>query len=232
MASFNKNASCFNCNNKLNLFCYMTDEQLALVDEERQEVHFRAGETIFKNGGPLTHMICLTKGMAKIYLEDEITNKRIILKLARPVEMLLGPGFLVDNRHHFTAVALEDTDACYIDIERHKKVMQENPEYSLAIVKHINEIVLHQFEKMMSLTNKHTHGKLAESLIYLSQNIYQTNEFDTKLSRQDIGDLCGMTKETTIRTLKDFSNEGFIECNHNHIKILDLDKLKNISKNG
>jgi len=232
MSSFKKSASCFNCNNKLNLFCYFTEEQLSQVDEERQEVRFRAGETIFKNGGPLTHMICITSGKVKVYLEDELTNKRIILKIAKPVEMILGPGFLVDNRHHFTAVALEDTAACYIEITRHKEVMAENPEYSMAIVKHINEIVLNQFDKMMSLTNKHTHGKLAETLLYLSDKIYLNTEFETKLSRQDIGDLSGMTKETTIRTLKDFTTEGLIDCNNNHFKLLEIEKLRNISKTG
>lgn len=210
----------------------MSEDQLTKVDEERQEVRFRAGETVFKKGGPLTHMLCITKGMVKIYLEDDLTEKRIILKIAKPVEMILGPGFLVDNRHHFTAVALEDTTACYIEIDRHKKVMAENPEYSMQIVKHINEIVLQQFDKMMSLSNKHTSGKLAETLLYLAEKIYQSNEFTTKLSRQDIGDLCGMTKETTIRTLKDFTTEGLIECNNNHFNLLDLDKLKSISRNG
>lgn len=232
MNSFIKDASCFNCNNKLNLFCYMSTEQLTQVDEVRQEVHFRAGETIFKTGGPLTHMICITKGKVKVYLEDDITAKRIILKVLKPVEMLLGPGFLVDNRHHFTAVALEDTTTCYIDINQHKKVMQQNPEYSIAIVKHINEIILHQFDKMMSLNNKHTHGKLAEALLYLSDKIYSNTEFDTNLNRQDLGDLCGMTKETTIRTIKDFTMEKLIECDHNHFKLLNIEKLKNISKNG
>ena len=210
----------------------MSEEQLSKVDEERQEVHFKAGETIFKKGGPLTHMVCITKGMVKVYLEDEVTDKRIILKIAKPVEMIMGPGFLVDNRHHFTAVALEDTTTCYIEIDRHKKVMAENPEYSIAIVKHVNEIVLHQFNKMISLSNKHTHGKLAEALLYLSHQIYQNAEFNTQLSRQDLADLCGITKETTIRTLKDFSDEKLIECNHNHFKLLNIEKLKNISKNG
>jgi CRP/FNR family transcriptional regulator len=210
----------------------MTDEQLSAVNEERQEVQFKAGETIFKNGGPLTHMICITSGMVKVYLEDIETNKRIMLKIVKPVEMMLGPGFLVDNRHHFTAVALEDTLACYINIEKHKEVMANNPEYSMAIVKHINEMVLHQFDKMMSLTNKHTHGKMAEALLYLSNQVYNNLEFDTRLSRQDLADLSGMTKETTIRILKDFSEEGLIECNNNHFKLINIDKLKNISKNG
>jgi CRP-like cAMP-binding protein len=232
MTAFKKNASCFNCDHKLNLFCFMTDEQLKQVDDDRQEVNFNAGETVFKKGGPLTHMLCITKGKLKIYLEDDVSDKRILLRIAKPVEIILGSGFLVDNRYHLTAVALEDTTACYIQIEKHKRVMMENPEYGLAIVKHLNEKLLQQFDKMMSLANKHTHGKLAEALLYLSENVYSNPEFDTKLSRQDIGDLCGMTKETTIRTLKDFTSEGLIECDNHHFKLLNIDKLKNISKNG
>ena len=232
MASFTKDSSCFNCNHKLNSFCYMNDEQLSTVDRERQEVHFKAGETIFKTGGPLTHMICITSGMVKIYLEDPNSERRILMKISKPVEMILGPGFLVDNRHHFTVVALDDTTACYIEVQQQKDIMQSNAEYSVAIVKHINEIIINQLNKLMSLTLKQTHGKMAECLLYLANEIYRNDVFDTKLSRQDLADLSAMTKETVIRILKDFSEEKIIICDQHHFEILDKDKLLKISKTG
>ncbi|NPD45624.1 Crp/Fnr family transcriptional regulator [Lentimicrobium sp. S6] len=225
-------ASCLSCDIKLNMFCHMTDNQLNNVNDHRKEVRYKAGETIFKTGGPLTHMICLTKGMVKVYLEDPYTDKRILLSILKPVELVLGPGFLVDNSHHLTAVAMEETTACFINIEEQKSIMESNTKYTMAILEHVNKKVIKQFEKMQCLTHKHTHGKMADALLYLANAVYENDVFDTLLSRQDLADLSAMTKETTIRLLKEFSDEGIIKCEQNHFEILNKEKLEKISISG
>ena len=53
----------------MNLFRFLTDEQLEFVNQSRYEVRFLKGEIIFKQGGPLTHIACLTSGKAKVYIE-------------------------------------------------------------------------------------------------------------------------------------------------------------------
>lgn len=225
-------ASCLSCDLRLNMFCHMTKEQLDEVNDNRKEVRYKPGETIFKTGGPLTHMICLTKGMVKVYLEDPYTDKRILLSVLKPVELVLGPGFLVDDSHHLTAVAMEETTACFINIAEQKKIMEGNTGYTMAILQHVNKKVIKQFEKMQCLTHKHSHGKMADALLYLANAVYQNDTFDTLLSRQDIADLAAMTKETTIRLLKEFSEEGIIICEQNHFEILDKEKLEKISISG
>lgn len=225
-------ASCLSCDLKLNMFCHMSDEQIHEVNDNRKEVRYKAGETIFKTGGPLTHMICLTKGMVKVYLEDPYTDKRILLSILKPVELVLGPGFLVDNSHHLTAVAMEETTACFIDVDEQKKIMENNTNYTMAILEHVNKKVIKQFEKMQCLTHKHTHGKMADALLYLANAVYENDIFDTLLSRQDLADLSAMTKETAIRLLKEFTEEGIIICDHNHFEILDKEKLEKISISG
>ena len=225
-------ASCLTCNLKANMFCHLTEEQLNDVNNTRKEVHYKAGEVIFKTGGPLTHMICLTKGMVKVYLEDPYTDKRILISVLKPVELILGPGFLVDDSHHLTTVAMEDTTACFINIDKHKKIMETNPDYTMAIIQHVNKKMIKLFKKMQCLTHKHTRGKMADALLYLSNSVYQNEIFDTLLSRQDLADLAAMTKETTIRVLKEFSEEGIILCNHNHFEILNKERLEKIRISG
>lgn len=232
MPDNHKKADCFNCDLKLNLFCYMDENQLTKVNKNRQEVYFKAGETILKNGSPLTHLICVTKGLVKVYIEDPNSDKKILIRIVKPVELILGPGFLTDGRHHITAVALEDTSACFVEIADHKMVMESNPEYSIAIVQKLNEEIIRYFEKFSTLAHKHTHGKMAETLLYLSESIYGSDYFETKLSRQDMAELSGMTKETTIRVIKEFAEEGMIVCNQNKFEILNKEKLSKISKSG
>ena len=84
---------------------------------------------------------------------------------------------------------------------------------------------------MMSLTHKQMHGRIADSLLYLSK-IYNNNSFETALSRQDIADLSAMTKESAIRICKKFKMDGIIDYNANKFKILNEKALKQISKTG
>lgn len=231
MAKFIKTADCGSCGLKLNLFCYMTDEQLKKVNEERQEVQFKAGETIFKSGGPLTHIICLTKGLVKIHLEGD-NDKKILIGIAKPVQMIGGPGFLVDDRHYITVTAMEETVACYIKVEDYKEVMENNPKFSMELVKYLNTLIISYFEKINNLTHKHMHGKLADAFLYLADEIYKSDKFETSLSRQDLAEMSAMTKESTIRIMKEFKDEGILEYNTSHFEILNKKALLKISKTG
>jgi len=231
MAKFSKSADCRNCELKTNLFCYMTDEQLSRLNKERKEVTFQANETIIKRGGPLTHILCITSGMAKVYIEDD-TDKQILIGLVKPVQLIGGPGFLVDERNHITVTALEETKTCFIDVNDFKAVMKANSEFTIELVKYLNMRIIKYFDRILSLTHKHMHGKLAETLLYLADAVYNSDKFETLLNRQDLADMSAMTKESVIRILKEFNEEGIINSDISHFEILNKKLLRKINQTG
>ncbi len=213
------------------LLSYLTDEQLARVNDKRKQVLFHAGETIFKSGGPLTHLICLNSGMVKVHLEES-GSKRILLSIIKPVTMIRGPGFLVDYRHYLTVTAIEDSSACFVDVDEIKNIMLNNARFSMELAKDLNKLIIKYFNRITCITHKHMHGKLANSLLYLADDVYENLNFETKLTRQDIGEMSAMTKESVIRILREFKEGGIIEYNTNNFKILDKEMLMKISQNG
>lgn len=231
MAKFTKEVCCQKCNLKLNLFRFLTDSELEEINKSRYEVHFKKGETIFKQSGPLTHIACITKGMAKVYLEGE-NNKNIILKILTPTELVGGPGFQLDNRHHFSISALTDMSACFIDINAFEKALRQNIDFNLEFIKHLNTATVNLYNKLSALTGKNMHGRIADALLYLSRVIYKRAEFETPLSRQDLADLAALTKESSIRILKELKDDNIIEFEANSFHILDMDKLISTSKNS
>lgn len=229
MAKFTIDSCCNNCNLKINLFRFLTDSELEEINKSRYEVHFNKGETIFKQGGPLTHIACLTVGMAKVYLEGE-NNKNIILKLLRPTELVGGPGFLVDGRHHFSVTAITESRACFVDINAFEQSLSVNNPFNLEFIKHLNLATIQLYNKLTGLTGKNMHGRIADALLYLSNSIYKKTEFDISLSRQDLADMAALTKESSIRILKEFKDEKIIDFEANSFKILDMEKLERMSK--
>lgn len=230
MTTFTSTSHCSKCNLKMNLFRFLDEEQLQIINKTRHEVRFHKGETIFKQGGPFTHIACLTSGLAKIYIENA-DKKNLILKILKPTELVGGPGFNVDFRHHFSVAALTDSSACFIDVNVFKQMLEENRIFAMEFIKYLNSASIKYYEKMMSLTHKQMHGRIADALLYLA-HIHNSNDFETALSRQDIADLSAMTKESAIRICKELKTDDIIAYTANKFTIIDEEALKQISKTG
>jgi CRP-like cAMP-binding protein len=222
---------CGNCPNGWLNFKNLLPDEIAELSSNRFQSSFTAGEMIFKAGSPSSNAVFLSSGLAKIYLEG-YDGKKIILGLCKPGRLIVGPGAYVDSTHHYSLVALTDVRACFIDMKLIKSYVQNNSLFGEGYLKDISEKSLRTFYKMMSLVQKKMPGRMAESLLNLADEVFQSDEFNPILSRQELGELTGMAKENVVRILKEFSNEGIISTNGSTITLIDKEKLKLISANG
>ena len=234
MAIYKKSAYCKNCedcNRKSDLFQLLSPDEIQIMNDDRFEVHFKAGENIAKQGTNITHIISLTSGMAKIFIEG-INDRNLLLSLIGPNTIISGPGVFTDLRNHFSITALETTTVCFINLDNFKKVINLNPTFTLKYLELINLQQSIFFEKIVSLTQKQMHGKIADALIYLSEKIYKSFDFELTLSRQDLADMTAMSKDSAIRILKELEKDGIILINGRRISIPGMEALKEISAKG
>jgi CRP/FNR family transcriptional regulator, polysaccharide utilization system transcription regulator len=224
-------SGCKFCGERADIFECLCHSELEEINDKRIEVNFKAGELIFKQGTPNLHFLCLTSGMVKLYIEG-FDGKNLVIGIVKPIEYILGPGIYVDNRHHYSAMAIEDSSACLVDATVFKSLIRSNPDFAEAFIKKVSLLSILNFEQVISLTQKQMPGRIADVLIYLREKIYEANPFHTTLSRQDLADMSGMSKESSIRILKDFKDEGIIKVEGNHIEIINEDQLKKISQTG
>ena len=99
-------SNCAACNCKASIFKNLSPLEIELINSSRFQVSYKAGEIIFKQGTPSPYFVCVTSGLAKIYIEGY--GKNLILALIKPVDYIFGPGIYVDNRHYYSAAAVED----------------------------------------------------------------------------------------------------------------------------
>lgn len=222
---------CVECETRWENFNNLTEEELKIICENRHMAEFKPGEIIFKQGAPISSAVFLTKGMAKMYIEG-YDNKRMMIGIAKQSRLIAGPGAFVDNRHHYSVSALTDVTACFIDMVTLKNFIHTNGKFAEGWLKDISEKSLHTFYSFLSHSQKKMHGRLAETLLYLADEVHLSDEFTMLLSRQELGELSGMAKESVVRILKDFNQDEIINDKCPHIKILNKDKLKMISNMG
>lgn len=222
---------CRTCMYRWANFKNLTDDELKEICDHRYHADFKPGEIIFKKGSPTSSAIFLISGMAKVFLEG-LDGKNIIISIAKPGQMISGPGTYGDMRNHFTLTALTSVKACFIDMHVIKHLVHVNSVFAEGMLIDISNKALGMYFKLIGLTQKKMPGRLADALLYLSNSIFESDEFDLVLNRQELGEFTNMAKESVIRILKDLEDDGVISSNCSRVKILDKTKLQMISENG
>ena len=138
----------------------------------------------------------------------------------------------VDKRHHYTVTALIDSCACFIDVEIFKQIIQTNKEFEEGFIKDLSINTLSTYNRLINLTQKQMPGRMADVLIYLSEEIFTNRKFKMFLSKNDMAELGGMSKDNVGRVLNSFKSEGLLDISDNIIEILNMDSLSVISRIG
>ena len=213
------------------IFGILSPEELHSLMDNKRQIHFRPGETILKQNTPLTHLVCIKNGLAKVVSEGP-KGKNVILQIIKSNSVFTGGGAIVDDFRHFTLAAITDIDCCFIDTQRLYTLLTKNSTFAIELLKQSNNQHLKMMNSLINLTNKYMPGRVADTLLYLKNNIFETNPYDFMLSKQELADMSGMTKESFIRSLKEFEDSGLIHHTRNTVEILKESELIEISKNG
>ncbi len=214
-----------------NCFEKLTAEQLEELEANSVNVYYKKGETVCKQGAYASYVVYLTKGLAKVFLEDG--SNSLVLKIV-PGGSLVGLTSLSDYHPTFqySAMTYVDSEVKQIEISFFKKLIYQNPDFAKEVIDILTSNSVQVNGRFFCLTCKQSYGRLADIILCLSERIFGSGEFDVPLSRKDLADLSGMGPETVIRMLKSFKDEGLIEMKGKSLRILDIEKLRRISETG
>jgi CRP/FNR family transcriptional regulator, polysaccharide utilization system transcription regulator len=231
MSVINSISSCETCTRRWKNFQHLTIEELRLVNDNRYEAVFKPGEIIIKQGSPTSNALFLASGMAKTYIEG-LSGKNFIISIVQPGRLIMGPGGYVNSRHTYTVAAITTVQACFINFEIFKQLVRVNGAFAEGLLEDISEKSLASLNRMVNLSQKKMHGRLADALLYFSDVIFNNDEYEMVLSRQELGEMTNMAKECVVRILKELENSGVIYSDSAKIKILNRQKLIQISLKG
>jgi CRP/FNR family transcriptional regulator len=223
--------NCITCECKSPLFRLLSDEELQKIQENRVNVVFKPGETIRKQGTAMTHVISVNSGLAKLYLEG-IEQRNAILRLVKPTNFIGGPGIYLDMMHHYTVTALMESSVCFIDIHVFKKIIRENSLFSEEFMKDFSRNTISAYSRLISLTQKQMPGRMADTLLYLFNDIFQRSKFPMIVSKKDLADLSAMSKDSVQKVLREFQNDRLIRITDREMEIIDPEALGKISRVG
>jgi CRP-like cAMP-binding protein len=204
------------------------------LDQHHLSVNFRKGETIISEGTKPKGLICLVSGKAKLFTVGA-GNREQILKMLRPHSYLAYRSLFSDISFPFDVSAVEDSAVVILDKHTISRILKQNSELAIRFIKIVSEDLLSADKRLISLTQKHVRGRLAESILLLTETYGLEADGKTLrvlLSREDLAHLSSMTTSNAIRTLSVLASENILATKGRKIVILDFSKLDAISKSG
>jgi CRP-like cAMP-binding protein len=214
------------------LFKGLSQKEKEAIVQHYTVAKIKKSEYLFREGEKVRGLICLVSGKAKVF-RTGIAGREHIMKMMKDQDLAGLQSLFSENTWSASAVAIEDSIICTIDKQCFLRIIRSNVEISLKISKVLSEELSYSYDKMVSLSQKHVRGRLAESLLMLCR-IYGVEAdgrtINASLSRNDIAHLSNMTTSNAIRTLSNLASEGNIKIKGRKITILNFENLELISE--
>lgn len=226
---------CQGCEVRSLALCAVLDgDHLARLRSLGWTLKLASGQTLFHEGDPATRVFTLTQGTLKLYklLAD---GRRQVTGFLHPGDFL---GISVDDEHAFSAEALEQSQLCWFPRSRFDDFVDEHSAMERELYRmaaHELAAAQHQF---VLLGRKTAAERLASFLLLLSERARRSaaeccGTIRLPMSRSDIADYLGLTKETVSRVISSLKRDRIVRLDSlDVVEILDRGRLELVSEAG
>lgn len=222
---------CKNCPVKSCAASALSDHELALMSSNVSEAEFSRGEALFKENILNSHVTYIQSGLVKIHM-NATGGKEYIVKLVKAPAYLGLSTIFGDRVNNYSATALVPTTACYIDIDTFKSLIHGNGKFAFEIIADISRSDLLDYKRFAIQSHKQTPGRIAGVILYFAEKVYQDDSFELPLSRNEIAELIGISRESVTRALMNLKKDGIIDIEKHRVHILRIDSLRAIDEAG
>ncbi|KAA3437138.1 response regulator [Rufibacter hautae] len=197
-----------------------------LISNERKISVFKKKQQLFAEGQYPHSLFFLNKGKIKTYKTNE-EGREYITNLYKEGEFIGYQDLVEDQTYRESAEALEDSEVCIINKDDFNSLLYQNRDVANKFIKILSGNLADREERLLKLAYNSVRKRVAEALLLVEKQ-YQQNEgknTQVNISREDLANIVGASKETVIRTLSDFKDEKLISIKGGKITILNLEKL-------
>ena len=212
------------------VFHGLSDEKLKFVAEAKTCRVYSKEEKFSQKDAPANEVYCIASGAVKVSLPSGSGGKESIVRLV-PQGGLLGYRCIFSEKvYRATATALMDTVACRFDKSAIFQLLEVDFKFSMEVFKRMGQEIASAENHHHSFCQRSSRERIAEALLILGSRFGTPVDagvrVDLLLTRTEFSAWVGVAKETAIRCLSDFKEEGLIsQQEKEEMILLDLNKL-------
>lgn len=208
----------------------LEDKGLFSLNPEAQDSQsYLKKNVIYSEGKTPRHLYWLKKGKVKTFRQHE-DGKEYITNLYVEGDYLGYIPLIESTVYEETAVVQEDAEIVAIGKDAFLQTLFNDMALASKFIKLITNNVKEKEERLLHMAYDSLRKRVAKALVDIHEKFFrdQPGLLAIDIPREDIAQYVGTATESLIRTLSDFKSEKLIDIQQAKIRIIDVEKLRNI----
>ncbi|NND33228.1 MAG: Crp/Fnr family transcriptional regulator, partial [Saprospiraceae bacterium] len=169
----------------------------------------------------------LSAGKVKCYKTNEF-GKELITHIYSTGDFFGYLPLIKDTIYEESAAAIEESTLVLIPKADFNLLLFGNHEFGVQFIKMMANQVSETEENLINLAYDSVRQKVAKALVTLFGKYQVNGQAKFSILREDLAALAATAKETVIRTISDFKEEGLIAIVENDIIINSVENLEKL----
>lgn len=199
------------------------EELLRLSDEHKSKI-YKKRESIFDEGDYPRYLYFITSGKIKVYKTND-DGKEYIINVYNEGDFFGYADLIKDSNYNESAAAMEETKLRLIPKDDFHALLHANRDVSSQLIKMLADNVIEKEEQLLKLAYNSVRKRVATAIVELSD---KENNPQISILRDDLARIVGTAKESVIRMLTEFKEDGYIQIKDGAIIIVEKHKLQNL----
>jgi len=203
------------------------EELEELISDKLRITKFKKKQILYAEGSLSNALFFVVKGKVKSFKTNS-DGREYIVGLHKDGDFIGYMSLIEESQYNDSAMTMEESELCIIPKKEFFALLYSNKEIAKKFIKMLSSNIIENEERLVKLAYNSVRKRVSESLLML-QKSYQNKaiegNFSMHVSREDLASITGASKETVIRTLSDFKEEGLIEISGSTITIVKEEKL-------
>lgn len=197
-----------------------------LAKDQRTQT-FPLRTTLFQEFSNPYYLFFIKKGKVKIYKTSDC-GKEYIIDLFKEGDFFGYAALIKEEPYTFSAMAMEETEVSLIPKEDFHQLLLSNKDVSSRLIKMLATNVVEKDEQLVNLAYHSVRKRVADALLLLHKHYVRDKNRGIYILRDDLARLVGTAKESVIRMLAEFKEDGYIEVQDGRIVVLDERRLEGV----
>ncbi|WP_201769309.1 Crp/Fnr family transcriptional regulator [Fervidicella metallireducens] len=184
---------------------------------------------IFMEGEAGEAIYFVKQGKVKIFKNTQ-DGKEHIIHIMTEGEVFAEACLFSNSRYPANAEAIEDSEVLMIKNKDIEELILKQPTIGIEIIKVMAKRLMMVSKQIEYLALQDAYGKTASLLIKLIKDeglpLKDGIKLKTSFSRQEMGNMVGLSRETFTRALSKLRQDKAIEIDKDEIIIISVNKLK------
>lgn len=199
-------------------------EELKKLSNERKIKIYKRRELIFEEGDYPRYLYFIKSGKAKVFKTNE-DGKEYIISVNANGDFIGYVDLIKDAKYTESAAALEDTEVSLIPKEDFQTLLHANRDVASQLIKMLANNVSEKEEQLLHLAYNSVRKRVADAILLLHD---KEGHGEISILRDDLARIVGTAKESVIRMLTEFKEDGYIEIIDGVINVKNRHKLEHL----